>query len=140
MSEVSHAGGCLCGAVRYLLHGKPRHAGYCHCRICQRAHAVPAVAWGTWPRTAFEYTQGRPRSFASSEHGRREFCGDCGTHLVFITDEAPLDIDIALGALDAPERVRPLYHIWCVSRVPWFETQDKLLRFDDRGPDRPTEV
>ena len=38
-------GGCLCGAVRYRLSAEPVAALYCHCRMCQRAHGAPAIAW-----------------------------------------------------------------------------------------------
>ena len=31
-----HAGGCLCGATRYVVTGAPIRAQLCHCRFCQR--------------------------------------------------------------------------------------------------------
>ena len=36
-------GGCFCGAIRYKVEGPPLDAGYCHCRMCQRTTAAPAV-------------------------------------------------------------------------------------------------
>ena len=59
-------GGCLCGAVRYRVEGPPLHAGYCHCRMCQRAAGAPVVAWGAWPADRFAWLQGKPGRFASS--------------------------------------------------------------------------
>ena len=29
-------GGCLCGAMRYVLKGEPRAIAICHCTHCQR--------------------------------------------------------------------------------------------------------
>jgi hypothetical protein len=46
MDDV-RTGGCLCGAIRYHIAAPPVEALYCHCRICQRAHGAPVVAWLT---------------------------------------------------------------------------------------------
>jgi hypothetical protein len=32
-------GGCLCGAVRYVLKGEPRAIAICHCTHCQAGDA-----------------------------------------------------------------------------------------------------
>jgi len=36
MTESVHAGGCLCGAVRYQVAGAPLRVGLCHCETCRR--------------------------------------------------------------------------------------------------------
>jgi len=53
MDEIL-TGGCLCGDVRYRITAAPVEALYCHCRMCQRAHGAPVIAWLTVPVTAFE--------------------------------------------------------------------------------------
>jgi len=37
-----HAGGCLCGAVRYRINGPLRDVFVCHCTVCARTHGGPA--------------------------------------------------------------------------------------------------
>jgi hypothetical protein len=37
-------GGCLCGAIRYRVSGKPANTMICHCRTCRRAAGSPVVA------------------------------------------------------------------------------------------------
>ena len=76
-------GGCLCGAVRYRIGAEPDHAGYCHCRMCQRAAGAPVVAWLTVARAAFAWTRGEPAVYRSSAKAERLFCGACGTQLAF---------------------------------------------------------
>ena len=129
-------GGCLCSAVRYALSGFPVDAGYCHCRVCQRANGAPVVAWTTVHATDFQYRQGAPTIFASSTRYQREFCARCGTPLVFRRQVAPDFVDVTLASLDDPDAIAPTYHIWCASRIAWFETADQLPRHADAGPDQ----
>lgn len=122
-------GGCLCGAVRYRLEDPPLHAGYCHCRICQRAAGAPVVAWGTWPADRFTWLQGEPRTFASSARGARSFCPSCGTPLTFVDPDDPALVDVTLASLDDPAAFAPEHHSWTMSRVRWLDLGDELPRY-----------
>mgnify|MGYP001355205123 CR=1 FL=1 len=124
------SGGCLCGAIAYRIAAPPIDAGYCHCRICRHASAAPVVPWLTVPADGFAYTAGRPVVYSSSDHGRREFCGACGTQLVFRSDKLLGEVDVTIASLADPAAVAPEYHIWRESRIPWFETADALPRHD----------
>ena len=137
MSEQAE-GGCFCGAVRYRVEGRPLDAGYCHCRMCQRSVGAPAVAWGTWPEVRFAWLGGTTAELRSSAEGVRRFCGRCGTHVQFWTAAAPALVDVNLATLDQPGAFQPDYHIWTVSRIPWFETADTLPRYLDAGADART--
>lgn len=129
-------GGCLCGAVRYAYdcyaynydcQQEPIEILYCHCRMCQRASGAPVVAWMGFedPKAkAFSYTRGAPRIFRSSPDVRREFCGDCGSQLVWRTDGY---VGISVGTLDDPGQVIPRCHIWTESQLAWFEVEDLPL-------------
>jgi hypothetical protein len=124
-------GGCFCGAVRYSVDGEPIDAGYCHCRMCQRAAGAPVLAWGNWPEAAFRWLAGEPAVLRSSARGERSFCGRCGTHLLFRDPEEPGIADVNLATLDDPATVRPDHHIWTASRIPWFDTADSLPRYPE---------
>jgi len=134
MSE-GHEGGCLCGAIRYRIEGEPLDAGYCHCRLCQRSTGAPVLAWASVPAGRFSFTAGAPASYASSAHGLRLFCANCGTQLLYREAKAPKTFDVNLGSLDHPEAVLPKYHIFTRSRIAWFDTDDALKRYEDEGPD-----
>jgi hypothetical protein len=132
--ERSLAGGCQCGAVRYRVEPAEVDSAYCHCRTCQRISGAPVVAWFSVPVARFSYTRGVPRSYRSSAQATREFCGVCGTPLLFRPDHGR-SADVNTSTLDEPSAVPPGYHIWRMSRIAWFETSDALPRFDDGGPD-----
>jgi hypothetical protein len=127
-------GGCLCGKVRYRVEPGPADSAYCHCRMCQRASGAPVVAWCSVRAAHVRYTRGAPRAYRSSDEARREFCGDCGTPLLFRPDHGRT-VDVSTATLDDPAAVPPAYHIWRMSRLAWFETADALPRYDDSGPD-----
>jgi hypothetical protein len=132
--EKVFTGGCLCGRVRYEARD-PIDAGYCHCRLCQRASGAPVLAWAAFAQTIFLYYEGEPATYPSSAEGRREFCARCGTQIAFRDTRTPDRIDINVGSLDDPAVIEPTYHIWIGSRIPWLEIADDLPRYEDDGPD-----
>lgn len=129
-------GGCLCGEVQYCIAAQPIDSGYCHCHLCQRSSGAPVLAWLTVPISAFVYSKGLPSAFRSSSHSQREFCGNCGTQLAFRRSVSAKTIDITVASLQDPTQVAPKYHIWCQSKISWFEISDSLEQYVDAGPDK----
>ena len=134
MSEIL-TGGCLCGQVRYRITAAPVETMYCHCRMCQRAHGAPVIAWLTVPLDAFAVTAGEPAAYRSSEKALRHFCANCGTPLTWREAAHPQRVDVSIATLDDPEPVQPLLHLWTESRIGWFEIDDHLPRY--RRDQRP---
>jgi hypothetical protein len=132
--KLTLEGGCLCGATRYRISAEPRHADYCHCRMCQRATGAPVVPWLTVAREAFAWTKGEPAVYHSSAEAERLFCPTCGTQLAFRAIAEPDHLEVTLASLDDPEAIRPTHHIWTDSRIGWFEVADDLPRYPERGP------
>ena len=129
-----HTGGCLCGALRFVALADPQVVDYCHCHACRRSSGAPVLAWASFDAASFRYTQGVPAQFASSDHGRRDFCAACGTQLLFRTTRQPGFVDVTIGALDDPARCVPTLHIHCAEAVPWLAIRDGLPRYDGPGP------
>lgn len=131
------AGGCACGAVRFELQAEPWDTGWCHCRTCQLNSGSPAMVFSSVAPEAYVVTAGeeRIRAFASSSFGKRFFCGDCGTPLYVAVEHQPETVDFSVATLDAPERVRPGFHIFYASRIHWAEACDDLPRHDQFRPD-----
>jgi hypothetical protein len=97
-------GGCYCGAVRYASEGDPVFKGQCHCRECQYiSGGAPNVTMG-FPVAGFSYTKGTAKGFQRSDLENpvtREFCADCGTHLVSKPPGLPMAL-LKVGTLDDP--------------------------------------
>lgn len=130
-------GGCQCGAVRYRVSGEPLLAALCHCTMCRRAHAAPAVAWAMYREDQLEYIAGKPAQYASSEQARRAFCARCGTQLGFAADYLPGLVDIPIGSLDDPNAIAPTFHYWDSKRLGWVEFADALPRHAEFPPIEP---
>lgn len=120
-------GGCLCGAVRYRV-SLPDSVSpvHCHCTICRRVSGAPVTTWVTAPRAAFTVTKGAPKTYDSSDHGKRQFCPDCGAQLTFWTSHHPDFIDVTVGTLDHPGRFPAARHIWLDDKIAWLQLDQDL--------------
>lgn len=127
MTEVFE-GGCLCGRVRYRATAPPVEVGYCHCRMCQKNSGGPAMVYAMFPIDAFEHLGAAPKVFASSAQGERWFCAECGSPIEFRERPEAVYASVNVGTLDEPERLAPTRHIWCESRISWFDAGETLPR------------
>ncbi|HEY5957431.1 MAG TPA: GFA family protein [Polyangiaceae bacterium] len=129
-------GGCLCGAVRYEVQGKPFNRTICHCSICRRAAGAPMVAWFSVAVNDFRFVAGNPKQFRSSPKGTRTFCPDCGTQLTFGFDDQANELDVTIASLDDPSLVPPSDHTFFRDRVSWLVLADDLPTYDEARPSR----
>lgn len=128
MSELNIKGGCQCGAVRYEVTGAPLMAAICHCTMCRRANASPAVAWALFEESKVTFTRALPKRYASSEEASRGFCEICGTPISFTATYIPGLIDLTIGSMDQPDAVTPEFHYWHSEHLAWAEFADDLPR------------
>jgi len=134
MSHPKLEGGCQCGSVRYLITGAPVMTALCHCSMCRRAHAAPAVAWALYAESQIEFTGSERRFYASSPGCRRGFCPDCGSQISFSAEYIPGLIDLAIGSLDDPNSIEPGLHYWENERLSWLHLADEWPRFAEFPP------
>lgn len=128
------SGRCHCGAISYAAEGEQLHHAVCHCEDCRRHAGAPMVAW-----IAFKAEQvsiaGEPVTYKSSEHGRRQFCGACGTGLFYVNDAIlPGLIDIQSCTLDDPEAAPPEAQIQLAERLGWSRGLDEIPGFERYPP------
>ena len=129
-------GGCVCGAIRYRVRGRPSNTMICHCRTCRRVAASPVVAWVTFPKSEFQLVQGHPSEFRSSAPVRRSFCGACGTQLTYVHDDSPSTVDITTCSLDDPDAFPPTHHSWLSHDLAWVHFGDGLPTFAEWRNDK----
>lgn len=103
-------GGCLCGKVRFVASGKPYRVGLCHCMDCRKQHGALFHASAVFPEDAV-IIKGYVKDFAG-----RFFCPECGSSVYSRTLD---EIEINLGALDAPDQLTPTYELWTIRRESW---------------------
>jgi hypothetical protein len=103
-------GGCLCGDVRIVARGQPYRVGLCHCLDCRKLSGAPFSGTAIFPEGAVTVA-GETREFAG-----RHFCPRCGS-IVF--GRSGDEVEVALGAFDAPNQFTPTYELWTVRRKAW---------------------
>lgn len=129
MTQSRASGQCHCGAIRYSMPTAVEHHALCHCQDCRRHAGAPMVGWALVSQADIEIA-GTPKIYASSEHGRRHFCADCGTGLFYTNDQIfPGQIDVQSATLDDPDMIPAGAQIQVAERIGWMETLDELPTF-----------
>jgi hypothetical protein len=79
-----HTGSCFCGAVEIEVSGVPEAMGYCHCGSCRSWSAGPVNAFTLWKPASVRVTKGAEfvGHFQKTETSDRQFCNQCGGHLM----------------------------------------------------------
>lgn len=127
-ASEGHAGGCLCGDVRFFALGTPLRVGICHCNDCRRHHGALFHASAIFPDAAVTI------SGTTQVYSGRHFCPRCGSSVFSRSGD---EIELHLGALDEPDTFQPTYELWTIRRESWlppFPTRHRHER------DRPTDT
>jgi hypothetical protein len=130
-------GGCYCGAVRYKSEGEPMMKAQCHCRECQYISGGSPNMFVLMPLDGFSYTKGTPKKFKRSDLEyavTREFCAECGTHLVTRPQALPALV-LKVGTLDDPSLFDgPQAAIYTIDKQPFHQIPDGLPAFERLPP------
>jgi len=125
---MERSGGCLCGEVRFVASGTPDRVGLCHCLDCRKHHGALFYAAAIFPAGSVRI-DGETRDYRG-----RHFCPRCGSSVFARTED---EIEIHLGALDAPDQFIPGYELWASRRESWLPPFPMTTRYEhdrETGP------
>ena len=128
-------GACLCGEVRYEIHGELRDIVNCHCSKCRRFHGN----FGAYTSVKVEnlrITQQKSLKWFKSITDEtpsvpRGFCSECGSSL-FWHPKDQTHIAIAAGSLEEPTNLKTMGHVWCSQISDYYKINDNLPQFEER--------
>lgn len=133
-----YTGGCLCGAVRFEIHGGLRNIVKCHCSLCRKAQGSAFATNGIVDAAAFVITAGESNltAYESPPGQRKYFCRTCGSPILSRNDARPGVVRVRLGTIESDIVERPQAHIFVSSKANWDEITDDLPRYDGYEPGR----
>src|SRR4051812_35367452 len=114
-------GGCLCGDVRIETSGLPYRVGLCHCLDCRKHHGALFHASAIFPQENVKI------SGETHEYAGRCFCPRCGSS---VYSRSADEIEVSLGALDAPNQMIPTYELWTIRRETWLPVFPLARRYE----------
>ncbi len=123
VADVRATGGCLCGAIRYVVHGALRDVLICHCVDCRRWHGHACAMTSALRGDVTINPPDSVQWFTLAGDGprpRRGFCSVCGASLFWDAPERPT-LGITAGTLDPPTGLRTLGHVY-VSQASDYES------------------
>ncbi len=118
-------GSCHCGAVQFAVEAPhPVPFNLCYCSICRKTAGAGGFAINLGAKAETLEVTGRDhvRTYQSSAHMERTFCGTCGSALWGYSPKWPDLLHPHASAIDTdlpvpPERV----HLFVGSRANWVE-------------------
>ncbi|MFM9864452.1 MAG: GFA family protein [Micropepsaceae bacterium] len=125
-------GGCYCKALRYMAEGEPMMMAQCHCRECQYMTGGSPNVFIAMPIPSFKYTKGTPKQFSRKDLDKpvtREFCAECGTHIVTRPPGFPAVI-LKVGSLDDPKVFTPKLAIYTCDSQPFHRVPEGIPKFE----------
>jgi hypothetical protein len=125
-------GGCLCGAVRYVLKAEPRGIAICHCTHCQKLSGSLFSVNVVIKEADYEQSGETKVYVDKGDSGQpvyRHFCASCGSPILAKTVLAPGRVVVKAGTLDSMDGLQPLTEIYTDHAAEWLAPVAGAKRF-----------
>lgn len=123
---MAFQGGCLCGAIRYQINRKFLNAMHCYCNMCRKAHGTAFSTHVIVKPAQLQWLSGELTAYESSSNAFREFCPQCGTHVLVHGQSGDNTLAIPAGTLDGDQPLTILGHMYVGELVGWYQITDQL--------------
>lgn len=137
MSKSEHetrTGGCLCGAVRYVVDQPLSDVAICHCTHCRKQSGALFSANVVVAKAHYHQT-GDTKVFEdrgdSGEVVFRHFCPNCGSPILSQIAAIPGAVIIKSGTLDDLSGLSPVMEVYTDRAVSWGAHELAKLRFPE---------
>jgi hypothetical protein len=117
-AEIERQGGCACGQVGFRVRGEPLRIGLCHCLTCRKVSGSAFNLFAVFPAEAVTI-EGEMSAWSATSDGPRRFCPACGSQLFHQGQPGGPEIEIKVGAFDAPNLFAPTYEAFVPRRETW---------------------
>jgi len=133
-----YTGGCLCGAVRFEIHGPIHNIVHCHCSQCRKAQGSAFATNGIVSADDFKILSGADAltAYESTPGQTKYFCKTCGSPIMSKTESRPAQIRVRLGTIESDNEERPIANIFVTSQENREEITGNLPQYEAYEPNR----
>ncbi len=125
-------GSCLCGSIRYRIHGHMDIFQYCHCSRCRKFTGSAFAANLLVSPADFEWTHGESLlgryELAEARHFASSFCTRCGSSLPWLAKTGKAMV-VPCGTLDDDPGIKPFQNVFFESHASWYEEPAGLPQY-----------
>jgi len=118
------AGSCLCGTVKFAVHGPFDAFHFCHCTRCRKstgsAHAANIFTSADNIRWISGGDSIKRYNLPTAEFFAKCFCTECGSTVPYVSRRGPI-IVIPAGTLESDPEVAPQDNIYWSDRASWYD-------------------
>lgn len=138
MIPLPQRGGCVCGAVRFVLRDDPVTVYACHCSDCQTESGSTCLIAVVVHRAAVEFSGLEPEDCSVQiPDGRQKGARRCPRCKGAVGGGSRGEglMMLEAGTFDDTSWVRPAGHIWARSAQPWIAIPPESLRYESQPSD-----
>jgi hypothetical protein len=128
-NSIKAKGGCLCGEVKFEIHGELLSILNCHCSKCRRFNGHIGAYTATHRENLIITCNNGLKWYRSildeTADVYRGFCKECGSSLFWDPRESD-NISITAGSIDEPTNLKTSHHVWVSQKGDYYEIDDDL--------------